>query len=464
MDHQEQNNIKADIFRAYDIRGIYPSDFNESSAYFIGVALGNRIQGQKKAVVAMDGRLSGPNIKTSLINGLQAAGVEVTDCGMIPTPLLYFATHSLEIPNGFMVTGSHNPKNYNGIKMIINGSPLFDKDIYALRDWIHNNPISAVDNQGPIRKYEMIVDDYIKRVKRDTNISTSKKIVVDCMNGVTGAVVDKILKSFHINADYINSKVDGNFPNCSPDPTKEVNLENLKSKVTSANADYGVAFDGDGDRTVIIRKDGSVLWPDELMILFSKSVLIQHAKAKIVYDVKCTRNLKINIINDGGIPLESRTGHSYIKQTIKKEGAKLGGEMSGHIFFNDKWHGFDDGHYSGARIIELISNNKKSISAINNDLPNLFSTPELNITVTDETKFQIIEDFSMKCNLKGEKINIDGLRINFKNGWGLLRASNTTPKLVMRFEGNTEDDLKEIQNNFLHELSRICPSIDINLD
>ena len=265
MDHQEQNSIKADIFRAYDIRGIYPSDFNESTAYFIGVALGNRIQGQKKAVVAMDGRLSGPNIKSSLINGLQAADVEVTDCGMIPTPLLYFATHSLDIPNGFMVTGSHNPKNYNGIKMIINGSPLFDRDIYALRDWIHNNPISIMDNQNPIKKYEMIVDDYIKRVKRDTNITTSKKIIVDCMNGVTAAVVGKILKSFNINADYINSKVDGNFPNCSPDPTKEVNLENLKLKVASADADYGVAFDGDGDRTVIIRKDGSVLWPDELM-------------------------------------------------------------------------------------------------------------------------------------------------------------------------------------------------------
>ena len=461
MDHQEQNNIKADIFRAYDIRGIYPSDFNESTAYFIGVALGNRIQGQKKAVVAMDGRLSGPNIKTSLINGLQAAGVEVTDCGMIPTPLLYFATHSLEIPNGFMVTGSHNPKNYNGIKMIINGSPLFDKDIYALRDWIHNNPISAVDNQSPIRKYEMIVDDYIKRVKRDTNISTSKKIIVDCMNGVTGAVVDKILKSFHINADYINSKVDGNFPNCSPDPTKEVNLENLKSKVTSANADYGVAFDGDGDRTVIIRKDGSVLWPDELMILFSKSVLMQHAKAKIVYDVKCTRNLKINIINDGGIPLESRTGHSYIKQTIKKESAKLGGEMSGHIFFNDKWYGFDDGIYVFLRFLEILSQENQLLKALE-DLPKTYTTPEIDIEFKGNSHFKFIEEFIKLSRFDEYNVSlIDGIKISNDESWGLIRASNTSPKITLRFESATEDGLKSIKNDIKNAILKIDNKLDL---
>ena len=271
--HQEVNSIKFNIFRAYDIRGIYPGDFDEKAAYLIGIALGNKIKSTKKAVVAMDGRLSGPSIKFSLISGLKAAGIEVTDCGMIPTPLLYFATHSLNIPNGFMVTGSHNPREYNGIKMIISGSPLFDKDIYALHDWIKNNPASVAYDDSPINKYEMVVDDYIKRIKTDVKITTQKKIIVDCMNGVTAEVIKKILKSFDINAKYINSKVDGNFPNCSPDPTKEINLEKLKSTVVGENADYGVAFDGDGDRTVIIRHDGSVLWPDDLMILFSKSVL-----------------------------------------------------------------------------------------------------------------------------------------------------------------------------------------------
>ncbi len=426
MDHQEQNNIKADIFRAYDIRGIYPSDFNDSTAYFIGVALGNRIQGQKKAVVAMDGRLSGPNIKTSLINGLQAAGVEVTDCGMIPTPLLYFATHSLEIPNGFMVTGSHNPRNYNGIKMIINGSPLFDKDIYALR-----------------------------------NISTSKKVIVDCMNGVTGAVVDKILKSFHINVDYINSKVDGNFPNCSPDPTKEVNLKNLKSKVSSTNADYGVAFDGDGDRTVIIRKDGSVLWPDELMILFSKSVLMQHAKAKIVYDVKCTRNLKINIINDGGIPLESRTGHSYIKQTIKKESAKLGGEMSGHIFFNDKWYGFDDGIYVFLRFLEILSQENELLKALE-DLPKTYTTPEIDIEFKENSHFKFIEEFIKLSRFDEYNVSlIDGIKISNDESWGLIRASNTSPKITLRFESATEDGLKSIKNDIKNAILKIDNKLDL---
>ena len=461
MDHQGQNSLKTDIFRAYDIRGIYPNDINESTAYYIGVALGNKIQGQKKAVVAMDGRLSGPNIKSSLINGLQAADVDVTDCGMIPTPLLYFATHSLDIPNGFMVTGSHNPKDYNGIKMIMNGSPLFDKDIYALRDWIHNNSISVMDNQRPVKKYEMIVDDYIKRVKRDTIISTSKKIIVDCMNGVTAAVVDKILKSFHINADYINSKVDGNFPNCSPDPTKEVNLENLKSKVTSTSADYGVAFDGDGDRTVIIRKDGSVLWPDELMILFSKSILMQHVKAKIVYDVKCTRNLKINIINDGGIPLESRTGHSYIKQAIKKEGAKLGGEMSGHIFFNDKWYGFDDGIYVFLRFLEIVSQENQLLEALEN-LPKTYATPEIDIEFNGNSHFKFIEEFIKLSQFDEYNVSlIDGVKISNDESWGLIRASNTSPKITLRFESATEVGLKSIKNDIKSAILKIDNKLDL---
>jgi phosphomannomutase/phosphoglucomutase len=230
------------------------------------------------------------------------------------------------------------------------------------------------------------------------------------------------------------------------------------------DAAYGVAFDGDGDRLVIIQKNGNIIWPDQLMILFSKSILAKYKNAKIVYDVKCTQNLKKTIQDEGGIPFESRTGHSYIKQTIKKESAKLGGEMSGHIFFNDKWYGFDDGHYAAVRIAEILTNSDKNVSELINEFPQSFSTPELNITVTDETKFSVIEDFEKNCNLDGEKITIDGLRVNFKNGWGLIRASNTTPKLVLRFEGDSLKEMNEIKDLFLSELSRICPNIDINLD
>ena len=461
MAHQEASSIKFNIFRAYDIRGIYPYDFDERAAYLIGIALGNKIQNTKKAVVAMDGRLSGPSIKFSLINGLKTAGIEVTDCGMIPTPLLYFATHSLNIPNGFMVTGSHNPREYNGIKMIISGSPLFDKDIYALHDWIKKNSTSITYDDIPTKKYEMIVDDYIERIKTDTKIATQKKIIVDCMNGVTAEVIEKILKSFDINAKYINSKVDGNFPNCSPDPTKEINLEKLKSSVISENADYGVAFDGDGDRTVIIRRDGTVLWPDDLMILFSKSVLKRNKEAKIVYDVKCTRNLKINILDDGGIPIESRTGHSYIKQTIKKENAKLGGEMSGHIFFNDKWYGFDDGIYVFLRFLEILSKEQEILSALDT-LPKTYTTPELEIEFSGDHHFSFMKEFIKEANFDGYNVSlIDGIKISDDSSWGLIRASNTSPKITLRFESMTEDGLKSIKNEIKSAILKINNKLDL---
>ena len=306
--------MNADIFRAYDIRGSYPSDLNEEIVYKIGAALADKITINRKAVVAMDGRLSGPHIKKSLINGLVSHGIEVTDCGMLPTPMLYFATKILNIPNGFMVTGSHNPKDYNGIKMIVGDNPLFDKDIYALRDWIANNIIEEVGNNDKPNISSDIADKYIKRIKEDISINLEDKFVIDCMNGITGSVIEKVTKAFNINAKFINSAVDGNYPNCDPDPTKESNLEMLKEKIIETNAEYGVAFDGDGDRLVIIKKNGDIIWPDQLMILFSKSILADNQNAKIVYDVKCTKNLKKTIEDSNGIPIESRTGHSYIKQ------------------------------------------------------------------------------------------------------------------------------------------------------
>ena len=460
--HQEQSSLKENIFRAYDIRGIYPEDFDEKAAFAIGIALANKASNDKRFVVAMDGRLSSSAIKNSLISGLLSGGVDVIDCGMLPTPLLYFATYYLGISNGLMITGSHNPKNYNGIKMIIDGDPLFDKDIYALRDWITNNQEKIKKNHyGKLSCDESILENYINRVINDLDIKTSKKFIVDCMNGVTGNVVKKIFDSFNIQADYINLEVDGNFPNCSPDPTKETNLESLKKHVKDANADYGVAFDGDGDRTVIIKNDGSVLWPDELMIIFAKSILKEVNQAKIVFDVKCTMNLRKSILESNGVPIECRTGHSYIKTMIKQEKAMLGGEMSGHIFFNDKWYGFDDGIYVFLRFLEILTNNDE-LTRVIDELPKTYASPELDINFNDNGHFEFMDKFMKTASFDNYTIsNTDGIKILNQTSWGLIRPSNTSPKITLRFESSNEDDLKTIKNDIKNAILKIDNTLDL---
>lgn len=455
------DTMNENIFRAYDIRGIYPRDLNEDIAYKIGFALSRRIN-EPKAVVAIDGRLSGPKIKRSLINGLIDNGVDVIDCGAIPTPMLYFATKTLCIPNGFMITGSHNPKEYNGIKMIVDGNPLFDKDIYELRDWIKHNKMQA--HRGKVGTVNICTDissKYIARIHDDLSINISQKIIIDCMNGVTGNVIKDIVNSFNISSDLINEKVDGNFPNCHPDPTKEENLKTLKEKIKSTNAKYGVAFDGDGDRLVIISNNGNVIWPDELMILFSKSILSKSTNAKIVFDVKCTRNLRTTIENSGGIAIESRTGHSFIKQTIQKEGAKLGGEMSGHIFFNDKWYGFDDGIYVFLRFLEILSNDPDMIEELM-ELPKTHVTPEIDIDFPKDNHFKFIEAFKKKSVFTNYTVSdLDGIKISNSESWGLIRASNTSPKITLRFESLSEKGLISIKNEIKNAILEIDNTLEL---
>jgi len=455
------DTMNENIFRAYDIRGIYPKDLNEDIAYKIGFALSRKIN-EPKAVVAIDGRLSGPKIKRSLINGLIDNGVDVIDCGAIPTPMLYFATKTLCIPNGFMITGSHNPKEYNGIKMIVDGNPLFDKDIYELRDWIKHNKMQAHHGKvGTVNICTDISSKYIERIHDDLTINISQKIIIDCMNGVTGNVIKDIVNSFNISSDLINEKVDGNFPNCHPDPTKEENLKTLKEKIKSTNAKYGVAFDGDGDRLVIIRNNGSVIWPDELMILFSKSILSKSTNAKIVFDVKCTRNLRTTIENSGGIAIESRTGHSFIKQTIQKEGAKLGGEMSGHIFFNDKWYGFDDGIYVFLRFLEILSNDPNMIEELM-ELPKTHVTPEIDIDFPKDNHFKFIEAFKKKSVFTNYTVSdLDGIKISNSESWGLIRASNTSPKITLRFESLSEKGLISIKNEIKNAILEIDNTLEL---
>ena len=455
------DTMNENIFRAYDIRGIYPKDLNEDIAYKIGFALSRKIN-EPKAVVAIDGRLSGPKIKRSLINGLIDNGVDVIDCGAIPTPMLYFATKTLCIPNGFMITGSHNPKEYNGIKMIVDGNPLFDKDIYELRDWIKHNKMQAHHGKvGTVNICTDISSKYIERIHDDLSINISQKIIIDCMNGVTGNVIKDIVNSFNISSDLINEKVDGNFPNCHPDPTKEENLKTLKEKIKSTNAKYGVAFDGDGDRLVIISNNGNVIWPDELMILFSKSILSKSTNAKIVFDVKCTRNLRTTIENSGGIAIESRTGHSFIKQTIQKEGAKLGGEMSGHIFFNDKWYGFDDGIYVFLRFLEILSNDPNMIEELM-ELPKTHVTPEIDIDFPKDNHFKFIEAFKKKSVFTNYTVSdLDGIKISNTESWGLIRASNTSPKITLRFESLSEKGLISIKNEIKNAILEIDNTLEL---
>ena len=451
--------IARSIFREYDIRGIYPKEINENVIEQIAKAISIKCLKNNipEICVGRDGRLSGESLLDCLSESLSGFGINVINIGLVSTPLLYFAAKKNKHKSGIMITGSHNPKNYNGVKMVINDNPVSGNEIYKLID--KDKP--SIKKKGTI-VYKDIKKEYIQEVKENVDINNKVKIVIDCGNGAAGCIAPDLFKSMGCEVIELFSEVDGNFPNHHPDPGKIENLNDLISQVKESDADLGIAFDGDGDRVGLVTNEGKVIYPDKIMMILSKDILSSN-KGTIIFDVKCSNLLPEIISSHGGKPIMSPTGHFHIKNAIKRHNPLLAGEMSGHIFFNDKWYGFDDGHYSGARIIEIVSKENRKISEIENELPLLYSTPELNIDVTDETKFKIIEDFSKECSLDGEKITIDGLRINFENGWGLLRASNTTPKLVLRFEGNTIDDLNQIKSNFLNELSRICPNIDINL-
>ena len=452
--------ISKSIFREYDIRGIYPEQINEEVVHKIAKAISIKClnEGISEICIARDGRLSGEKLLSALENSLSNNGIDVINTGMATTPLLYFAAKKSKCKSGVMITGSHNPKNYNGIKLIINDKPVSGTEIYNLINKIHE--VSEREGKITLKDFK---DEYISEIKRNIVLKEKPKVVIDCGNGVSGCIAPKLYSELGCDVINLYTEVDGNFPNHHPDPGKPENLIDLIEKVKETNADMGLAFDGDGDRVGLVTNNGEIVYPDKILMMLCKDILSSN-KGKIIFDVKCTDSLPKLIKENGGTPLMYPTGHFNIKNGIKEHNPLLAGEMSGHIFFNDKWYGFDDGVYSGARIIELVFKTKKSVSNLNKELPVLFSTPELNIEVSDEKKFEIVKKFVANCNIEGEKISIDGLRINFDNGWGLLRASNTTPMLVMRFEGNTEENLIKIKNKFIKELSRICPDIDINLN
>ncbi len=455
--------IDESIFREYDIRGIVPEQINELSIKAIASAIATKCYDEKVHELALgrDGRLSGSKIINALSQELRLLGINIVNVGIVTSPLLYFAAKKLNSMSGVMITGSHNPKNYNGFKIVINDKPVSGTEMLSL---ISNEIIHSKETGSEIFK-EDLMKEYISEVIAQTSKSSKKiKVVVDCGNGSAGEIAPRLMRALGHEVIELFCEIDGNFPNHHPDPGKPENLQDLIRTVKKEGADIGIAFDGDGDRLGVVSNLGEIIYPDQLMMIFSKSVLQNSQNKEIVFDVKCTNLLGEIITNAGGIPIMSPTGHFHIKNTLKKTNAPLAGEMSGHIFFNDQWYGFDDGHYSAFRLIEIMKNSQSSLSSIFQELPKAFSTPEMNIDVDEDKKFKIVEGFITNSDFgDGEKNTVDGLRVNFKDGWGLLRASNTTPKLVLRFEAKSHARLKEIQDMFLVQLKKIDESINIEL-
>ena len=447
--------VNSEIFRAYDIRGIAGKELTEEGIFYIGKAIGTLIlsEGRKSLLTARDGRISGPSLLRSFQEGVLATGCNVTDLGLVPTPLLYFATFKTKIPDGVMLTGSHNPKNYNGLKIVIDKKSITSQKIEEIKNMISNN--NYFNGSGEMSKLE-IKKDYLKELQEKIRLDSKLKVCLDCGNGVGGLVAPDAFKILGINLIEMFSNVDGEFPNHHPDPSNLENLKDLQSKVLETNSDLGIALDGDGDRVGLVDNKGEVIFPDIYMMLLAEDILERHRSGNIVYDIKCSNNLKNVILNSNGTPVVSQTGHSYIKSKIIEENALLGGEMSGHIFFNDDWYGFDDGIYSALRLIEILSKRKSSPHQIFANYPKNYSTPEINIPISDKRKFEIIEVLKPIVNKNEYKlVDIDGIRLEKENCWGLIRASNTSPNLVLRFEGKSEQDLNEIKNYFKEILSKI---------
>tara|TARA_B100001121_G_scaffold58188_1_gene51375 strand:+ start:9712 stop:11085 length:1374 start_codon:yes stop_codon:yes gene_type:complete len=455
--------IDKSIFREYDIRGIVPDQINELSVKAIANAIATKCSHEQVDEVALgrDGRLSGDNLLKSLSRELRSLGINVLNIGIVTSPLLYFAAKKIKSKSGIMITGSHNPKNYNGFKVVINDSPISGLEILNLI----SDKFSNFKHLGKEIIKDDIMNEYINEVISQANPNSKKmKIVIDCGNGSAGEIAPKLMRKLGHEVEELYCEIDGNFPNHHPDPGKIDNLQDLIKEVKNKAADIGIAFDGDGDRLGVVSSKGEIVYPDQLLMIFSKKILKNNLGGKIIFDVKCTNLLKEIITDAGGIPIMSPTGHFHIKNALKKTNAPLAGEMSGHIFFNDEWYGFDDAHYSAFRLIEILNESENSLDDIVNDLPKAFSTPEMNLDVEESKKFQIVEDFILKADVgAGEKITIDGLRVNFVDGWGLLRASNTTPKLVLRFEANSLKRLDEIKNIFLKQLKKIDETINIEL-
>jgi phosphomannomutase / phosphoglucomutase len=449
------------IFRAYDIRGVVGETLTPEVVYDIGLAIGSEAHAQNQAAITVgrDGRLSSDELVKPLIEALAATGLRVIDIGQVPTPVLYFSTYFLNTHSGVMLTGSHNPANYNGLKIMLNKTTLMSESILGLYQRIENRDFHF--GNGSIENVS-IIEDYVTRVIGDINLKRPLKVVVDAGNGAASNIAPTLFQALGCKVVPLFCEVDGNFPNHDPDPSELKNLEALIQTVLNQEADLGLAFDGDGDRLGLVTNRGTVIWPDRQLMCFSEAILADHPNSKIVFDIKCSRNLEDIIRTKGGIPCLSKTGHSLIKSKMLQENALLAGEMSGHIFFNDKWYGFDDGIYAGARLLEILSKQTETCDNFFRKFPNSINTPELKLPVKESEKFSFIEKLIANAKFLGGKINLlDGMRVEFQNGWGLVRPSNTSPYLILRFEADTEAMLLHIQGLFREALLTLDPLLPL---
>jgi phosphomannomutase/phosphoglucomutase len=443
------------IFRAYDVRGVVERDLTPQVVYQLGRAIGSEAyaQGQQTVIIGRDGRLTSSDLAIELCRGLMASGRDVLDLGIVPTPILYFATHFLGSNSGVMITGSHNPPEYNGLKIVIGGETLSGDSVQALRLRLERGELL----EGEGRRLEQdLVPDYISRIMEDVQLARPLKVVLDCGNGAAGTVAPSLLKALGCEVVELFCEVNGNFPNHHPDPGQPENLQALIAEVKSQQADIGIAFDGDGDRLGVVDSDGKIIWPDRLMMLFARDVLSRQPGTDIIFDVKSTRHLAADILAHGGRPLMWKTGHSLLKAKLNETGALLAGEMSGHFFFKERWYGFDDGLYACARLLELLSFEPGGSAEMFSVLPESVSTPEMNMVTAEGENFRLVEQLVAKEGFSGAKlVTIDGVRAEFEHGWGLARPSNTTPAVVFRFEADDKAGLQNIQEQFRQQMLEI---------
>ncbi|MBA3661548.1 MAG: phosphomannomutase/phosphoglucomutase [Gammaproteobacteria bacterium] len=455
------SDIHSSIFHAYDIRGIVGEHLSANIVYTLGLTLGTEIQklNETHMVVARDGRLSSPELCEALSAGLLASGCHVVDIGLVATPVLYFATHNLPYHSGVMLTGSHNAANYNGLKIVLAGETLAGdaiQKIYQLslkQDFIYG--------QG---KYEIfnIIPNYLAAIKKNVLLKRPLKIVVDCGSGATSHIAPQLFRLLGCDVVELFCQLDGHFPHHHPDPSMPENMKDLINRVTLEKADLGLAFDGDGDRLGVVSNSGEIIWPDRLLMLFARDVISRHPHGLIIFDVKCSNLLAKVIKADGAEPLMWKTGHSYIKAKLRETGAILAGEMSGHFFFKENWYGFDDGMYAGARFLQIIARHGKSVDEIFKTFPNGINTPEIRLPIDNYYKFELMKMLKLKAKFENAHLNfIDGIRVEFIDGWGLVRPSNTSPFLIFRFEANNRENLARIQQLFREQLLAVDKNLQL---
>ena len=455
------SELPHEIFKAYDIRGIVEKTLTTDITHLIGQAFGTEAlqKGVDTVIVARDGRLSGPSLINALTEGLRASGINVVDIGMVPTPVLYFATYQLETGTGIMITGSHNPPEYNGLKMVMAGETLSGERIQGLKQRIMDGDFAS--GEGAHSTVD-VKKDYMERILSEGSLPRSMHAVVDCGNGVASELAVPLLSRLGCEVTPLYCDTDGTFPNHHPDPSQPDTLTDLIAKVAETGADVGLAFDGDGDRLGLVTPTGKIIWPDRQLILFALDIIKDNPGAHIIYDVKCSRTVPAMIKQAGGKPEMWKTGHSFIKARLRETNALLAGEMSGHVFFNDHWYGFDDGLYAAVRLLQILARDERDVTAIFDALPDTVNTPELGLKMEEGEHYKLIEELVANAEFSDAEVSkIDGLRVDFDNGFGLLRASNTTPTVVLRFEGDDEAALEMIQGRFRDLFNATRPGLEL---